>query len=227
METAKNFFDSFKEFIWDIIGYFLPGSYILILLSACINKSYFIEHNIEAGSGDRNFLVFFIISYIIGYVVYGISGLKEKLFGKKSYTKRIEEQTKEKIAFKISRDFISKDLKNKESDIRLETASLRELRNIAMSFVPESDQKIYTFTFRSEVCNNIGNVSFFTGLVGIILYLINFFTNIRIFNLNKEFIILYIILILSYYPLAYARNRFYGISISLPFSIYTSKYLNK
>lgn len=226
METVKSFFDSFKEFIWDIIGYFLPGSYVLILLSACIDHSFFINCNIEFV--DNSFLVFFIIAYIIGYVVYGIGRWKEDLLNENSYKTRIEEKFKKNDTFNIAKEFLSKELKNRGNTRDLDIALVRDIRSIVMSFIPESDQKIYTFTFRYEVCNNIGNISVLVGCLGLLLSVLALlFDCLYIFNWGKPYIILYIILIISYYPLTVARNYFYRVSISLPFSIYTAKYLNK
>ena len=194
----RDFFDSIKEFIWDIIGYFLPGSYALILLSACIDNSYFIEHAIETNSKDQNFLIFLIISYIIGYVVYGLGELKESIMSDKSYKKVIEEQVKKRKAFELSKEFISLDLKEKGSSQDINSATVGDIRNIAMSFIPEQDQKIYTFQFRSDLCNNIGNISFLIGLFGLFAFFISLFSSIVVFRLEVQNITLYVFLIIYY-----------------------------
>ena len=82
MENVKSFFDSFKEFIWDIIGYLLPGSYVLILLSVCLNKEYFISPSLGTFTKDFYPFIFLVISYLLGHVVYGIGCFKEKRLGK-------------------------------------------------------------------------------------------------------------------------------------------------
>jgi len=90
MRNAKSNFEALNEFAWDIIGYLLPGSYLLYLLSVCINKEYSLISVTENNYSDFSTFVFVVLSYILGHAVYGYSNLKEEILGKHSYTKKIE-----------------------------------------------------------------------------------------------------------------------------------------
>lgn len=221
MNSVKGFFDSFKEFIWDIIGYLLPGSYILILLSVCINEQYFVTSSLGDGKNDFFYFIFIVISYLLGHVVYGFGWFKEELLGRYSYVKKIEAKVATRKAFTLSKELLSKSLKEKGVTEDFSNATVRDLRNIAMSFVPDQDQKIYTFTFRSELSNQTANISFIIGFLGLIF---SIFSSIlfSLFKTDTAYIILYVCLIICYFFLRQTRNRFYAISVGLPFSIYTS-----
>jgi len=221
MESVKGFFDSFKEFIWDIIGYLLPGSYILILLSVCINQEFFVAPSLGTSTNDFYPFIFLIVSYLLGHVVYGFGWAKEELLGKYSYVKKIEANVSTRIAFLLSKKLISKALLTKGITDDLSTASLRDVRSIAMSYIPEHDQKIYTFTFRSDLSNQTGNISIVVGISGLVF---SFFKSIPLdlFKTDTSHVIMYVCLIICYFFLRKTRNRFYAISIGLPFSIYTA-----
>lgn len=228
METIKGFFDSFKEFIWDIIGYLLPGSYVLILLSVCVHKEYFVTPSLGTNTNGFYPFIFLVVSYLIGHVTYGFGLFKDKLLSRNkflikfSYVKTIEASITTRKAFTLSKDLISKALHAKGINDDLNDASVRDLRNIAMSFIPESDQKIYTFTFRTELSNQTGNISITIGVIGLMF---SIFRSIpfQIFKTDLTHIVIYICLIFSYLFLRQTRNRFYAISIGLPFSLYIAK----
>ncbi len=222
MESIKSFFDSFKEFIWDIIGYLLPGSYILILLSVCVKPEYFISSAIGTSKDDYYSFIFIVISYLLGYVAYGFGWAKENLLGKYSYVKQIEAKVATRKAFSLSKQLISKSLEKKDVTDDLSGATVRDLRSIAMSFIPEHDQKIYTFTFRSDLSNQIGNISIITGIFGMLFSIVKP-SSLSIFKTDSAHVIIYVCLFICYFFLRQTRNRFYAISIGLPFSIYTAK----
>lgn len=222
MESVKGLFDSFKEFIWDIIGYLLPGSYVLILLSVCINKEYFISPSIGISTKDYYPFIFFVISYLLGHVVYGFGCLKEKLLGKRSYVKTIEDDISKRQSFDYSKEILTQALAAKNLTNKLSVASVRDVRNLVMSFISESDQKIYSFTFRSDLSNHTGNISIVVGILGL-LFSIFKCISIKLFITDSSHILLYVCLIIAYIFLRETRDRFYAISIGLPFSIYTSK----
>ena len=222
MESVKGFFDSFKEFIWDIIGYLLPGSYVLILLSVCVNKEYFVSPSLGTNTKDLYPFIFLVISYLIGHVVYGFGCLKEKWLRKYSYVKTIEDNVSKRQAFDYSKELLTQALAAKNLTNKLSVASVRDVRNLVMSFIPESDQKIYTFTFRSDLANHTGNISIFVGSLGLLFSIFKCIP-MQIFKTDSTHILLYVCLVVAYIFLRETRNRFYAISIGLPFSIYTSK----
>lgn len=65
MEGVKTFFESFKEFVWDIIGYFIPGLYLLLILSICINSQYFYESNLLEITQKELSPVLYFLAYIL------------------------------------------------------------------------------------------------------------------------------------------------------------------
>jgi hypothetical protein len=227
MEAVKGFFDSFKEFIWDIIGYLLPGSFVLILLSACVNQFYFVTPSLGNNSSDFYPFIFIVISYLLGHVTYGFGWFKDEIFNrskflsKYSYVKIIEASVAKRKAFSLSKELITKALQAKGVTEDLSNTSVRDLRNIAMSFIPESDQKIYTFTFRSELSNQIGNISLVVGILGLFFSIFKAIP-FHIFKTGTNHIIIYVCLIICYFFLRQTRNRFYAIALGLPFSIYTA-----
>jgi hypothetical protein len=158
----------------------------------------------------------------MGHAVYGIGCLKEKILGKYSYIKKIENNVSKRQAFDYSKELLTQSLASKNLTNKLNIASVRDLRNLVMSFIPESDQKIYTFTFRSDLANHTGNISLLIGSLGL---LFTFFKQIPllIFKTDTAHIILYVCLLIAYLFLRETRNRFYSISVGLPFSIFTSK----
>lgn len=222
MDSIKNFFDSFKEFIWDIIGYMLPGSYFLILLSIIVKEDYFVHPKIGTKTDDFYPFIFIIISYLLGYAIYGIGLLKESVLGKYSYVYQIEEKVKKRKAFSLSKELLSKSLKTNDIIDDLSNTSLRDIRSIAMSYIPEHDQKIYTFTFRSDLSNQIGNISIILGFIALTFSIFKPFS-LDIFNTTKAYYIIYLGLIVSYFLFRQTRNKFYAITLGLPFSIYIAK----
>lgn len=221
MDNLKGFFDSFKEFIWDIIGYLLPGSYILILLSVCVNEEYFITPSLGPENNDFLPFIFIVISYLLGHVAYGFGWLKEELLGKYSYVKQIESKIANRMAFALSKKIILASLQVKGITEDFSSSTVRDIRSIAMSFIPEQDQKIYTFTFRSDLSNQTANISIIIGILGMLFSIISSFPY-RIFKTDPAHIVVYLCLIVCYLFLRQTRNRFYAISIGLPFSIYTA-----
>lgn len=228
METVKGFIDSFKEFIWDIIGYLLPGSFVLILLSVCVNQKYFVTTLHLSNVNDFQPYILIVVSYLLGHVTYGFGWFKDKMLNrikylnKYSYVKNIEASVAKRKAYTISKELVTKALQSKGVTDDLSNTSVRDLRNIVMSFIPESDQKIYTFTFRSELSNQSGNISIVIGTLGLLSSIFTFIP-LNIFKTDLTHIILYICLIICYFFLRQTRNRFYAIALGLPFSIYIAK----
>ena len=95
-----------------------------------------------------------------------------------------------------------------------------------MSYVPEADQKIYTFMFRSELGNHIGFVFFSFGLWLLL-------SNICLDSINSTILIKesllgliqvpILIIIISYF-FHVTRKRFIIIAYKIPFSIFIAKF---
>ena len=221
---VKNLFDSFKDFFWDLIGYFLPGLYLIILLSYCILPERFYFSEILKSHPDLYVLVLVSLSYILGYLVYGIGLIKDKISGKRSSTRKIQERTKLKIEFLLSKELFKKYLSdNKLSTSISEDIKTRDLRNLIMPFVSKVDNKTYTFMFRSDMCKHLGNVSLCIGLLGFLDEIASSIVCIPLlFQTGSRFIFLNSILILSYFVFRETRNYFYSIALKIPFSEFSS-----
>lgn len=220
MGEVRSFFDSFKEFVWDIIGYLIPGAYLVILVSFFVNESYIIS--IPVIFKENEILILIVVSYVLGYVVYGLGDFKEKIRGTNSYSKRILKPISVLPVFKESkRLMIAMDPKRKDFRHDLENIDVRGLRNIVMSYIPESDQKVYTFTFRSELSRHTGLISILIGSFGLIITILNCkWPEINIFKTSSTYVFLYLLLIVSYFLLREPRDKFYRIAMTMPFNLF-------
>jgi len=227
MESIKSFFESFKEFIWDIIGYILPGAYCLILMSLSVDSDYWL--NVDSVFNSQYYpYVIVIISYLLGYAVYGLNIIiQNKIFGEKSYTKIIENNVKKRISYQTTKSILQKKFQDKGIDFDPNNATLRDLRNIAMGFFPEQDQKIYTFSFRADIANHAGTISFLFGVLGLLSAIINCIMTFHVIIVDMTHIVLYILLVISYFLFSSMRDRFYAISLSLPFSLLSTSEINE
>ncbi len=227
MDGFRSFFDSFKEFIWDIIGYLIPGLYLVILVSFFTNESYNI--GIPAFFQGNEIVILIVISYVLGYIIYGLGDLKEKIRGNNSYSKRILSPISSTIVFKESKRLMSeKDPKQESFNKDLETIDVRGLRNIVMSYVPEADQKIYTFTFRSELSRHTGLVSLIIGCLGMMFTFIHCrWPQIDLFKTEITYVLFYLLLVGAYFLLREPRDKFYRIAITLPFNLFIAREKNK
>lgn len=209
-----NIFNSAKEFIWDIIGYLIPGAITIILIKMIFN----IELN-----GDKNNFLFIIISYIIGHIIYGLNIYIYETVLKNSYIKETENEVKTREEFIISRKKIITLIDKNEIN---EQTSVRTIRSLVMSYIPESDSKIYTFTFRSELSNSCSTIFIIFGIIGLLLSILKYSFNqdcIDFENFKIKWILFYLILIISSIFLRKTRNRFYRMSLSIPFYIFSTK----
>lgn len=225
MDGIKSFFESFKEFVWDILGFILPGAYCIILMSLSIDKNYWLNVN-SVFDGQYYIYVIIVVSYFMGYAVYGLNIIIQKITRDKSYTKVIENEVKNRITYQNSLLILQKKFNDKGIDFDSKKATLRDLRSLAMGFCPEQDQKVYTFTFRADIANHAGTISILIGSVGLLSILANNTGIFQIFIVDKIHFILYVILVLSYFPFVSMRNYFYKISLGLPFSLLSTSEIN-
>lgn len=140
---------------------------------------------------------------------------------------KVEEDIKTNVQYKMCLELIKKTW-NKDTiikEIDYENISMRELRSIIMSYIPEADTKIYTFMFRAELCNHISASFLFIGFLAITQVLLDKFFNIDlgIFLTNREAIILYLALLIMSYLLYLTRIRFLRIAYKIPFTIFISR----
>lgn len=223
----KGFVDAVKEFIWDIVGYLIPGFIAIILISTCANKSLFFS--IPIVNFEQDFLAFTILifSYTLGHLIYGITLLIDQTLEKRLYRiskKAIVDNIQKSAPLKISLELVKNDLISKGSKTDVNQFSTLELRNYVMSYFPENDRKVYTFMFRSELCNHIISTSLVIGGIGLISSALSVVFVPFVFKVSIEYITIYFLLILSIVPLHKAKIRFYSIAIRIPFDMFNSNY---
>ncbi len=208
---------SLKEFFFDIIGFLIPGIIVLSITKYVIDIP--MKLNLELFET-------LILAYVIGYVIFSFSLLKDKLFDKFpecwgiNSVKKILSTLSNRDNFQLASELINN--KIKEGDKKL--VSYKSFRNYAMSVTPESDQKVFTFMFRAELFNQLHTISLLTFVLGSIILALSLWTDISV-GLNFNFYWLGLFLILSL-VLRNGWERFYMISMNIPFSLYLAKIKN-
>lgn len=231
---AGDIIDAIKVFFLDFLGYFLPGLYAILLLTYIINPSVkFNIADIPFVKGSEHFLIF-LFAYLSGYVIYSIGfsdyiAAKIKILKIKTQTK-IETEIRGQLEFEECKSVINRLWKNQDgapvlTSVQLANLNVRNLRSIVMSYIPESDTKIYTFMFRSDLCKHLSSFSLLTGLLGLLscFYTI-FFDWFSFFNTGLYYAFIYFILMIVSLLLMKTRSRFLSIAYKIPFSIFLSKF---
>ena len=209
--------ESIKEFFFDIIGFLLPGLIVILILNFGFNISF----NVKS-----NELFVFVIAYPLGYVIFSLTLVKDnwikklnrkfkwlKLLNHTTIDNEIESSDNFKLASKI--------ILNETSEKEIKLSKFRSFRNYAMSEVPESDGKVYTFMFRSDVFNLIHTISVLTVIFGLLINIISIWINLlNTYRISYFYIGFFLLLT---FTLRIGWARFYRISMNIPFSIYISK----
>jgi hypothetical protein len=159
-----------KEFIWDIVGYLVPGFLLIIILNLILSPQIAIENDFLIDWKELGEFLLLVVSYVLGYIVYSLTIFKinmqdvilnkiiemfpknEKYFSNLLST-GWESKFKNSATFKNSVEFLTsngyKEAKNME---------INEIRNILMSRDPSITQKVYTFMFRSSLFDHISTI---------------------------------------------------------------------
>ncbi len=223
MEGIKGLFESLKEFIWDVIGYFIPGIYVIILLSVIVEPKYFIHTElIDKKDPAINFVVV-IIAYILGYLIYGLGEWKEKWRGPKSFMEVIQAKMPNSNSYKLASELLQTKISATNATIQVSTMTAKDVRNLAMSYAPDADKKVYTFMFRSDLARHIANSSLLIGIIAVLLQAAHWIhPQFQVVKAEIVYLVLYVFLIGSFFILNYTRDRFYRIAMNIPFSILIS-----
>ncbi|MDB5122387.1 MAG: hypothetical protein JWP94_516 [Mucilaginibacter sp.] len=223
MEGIKGLFESLKEFIWDVIGYFIPGMYVIILLSVIVQPKYFIHTElIDKKDPAINFVVV-IIAYILGYLIYGLGEWKEKWRGPKSFMEVIQAKIPNSNSYKLASELLQTKISATNATMQVSTMTAKDVRNLAMSYAPDADKKVYTFMFRSDLARHIANSSIIIGILAVLLQAAHWIhPQLQVVKGEIVYLVLYVFLICSFFILNYTRDRFYRIAMNIPFSILIS-----
>jgi hypothetical protein len=229
-----------KEFFLDVLGFLLPGYFVLILFylflvsnfKICLDKLLVHEYSK---------IIIPVISYIAGYVLFGISEAWNSLYKldnqgrffkilcclrfleKKHYTSELHEKIKESADYKIVKQIINERI-GIENQV-LDNMDANSVRNIAMSYIPEADKKIYNFMFRSELSDKI-NVSLkiivFLGVISLLFELM--FQKPWLLKTDTISLHVYMLFFISTYFLRKTQKRFFSIAFRIAFPIFVVKY---
>jgi hypothetical protein len=228
--------DAIKSFFLDFLGYFLPGIYAILLLSYVIGSQWQFDLKAIPFIKGNEDLVVLLFAYIIGYLVYSIpvpwtDYLTKVFLAKKVKTAdAIIDEIGKSAEYTFTLNVLKELWVNKHKHAVLDDASAAKfnvlsLRSIAMSYCPDSDTKIYTFMFRSELCRTIGTFSILCGAAGLLSLIFHcLYQEWTLFNAGLKSGITYFILILGGLRLLASRSRFLSIAYKIPFSIFLAKY---
>lgn len=222
--------EAIKEFFLDIIGYLVPGMVALSFILLCVPDFSFniILNNVNVEPA----IIYLIVSYCLGYVVYGLALIRDKLMDKIKWIetpKKISSKIKVSLQYKMAVEtlkslwsqssFISKDMED------IEKFDMRETRGAVMAYIPEMDTKIYTFMFRSELCNHLNVLFVLIALLGLLSVLFEaIFDDSLLLKTDEGFTTFYIIALLVSILLHKTRMRFLSITYNIPFTIFIAKY---
>lgn len=220
MEISKTLEDIGK-FFNEILGYLLPGLVLLLLIYYFLDP---IEINKDKSFSEPNIWLILFSSYILGYIVYGASYVLNNFFKGTKYFKKDEEIIKSQI--QELEEFIISVKKIKELIPIIDTQKIdfHTVRNFAMAYVPEVDQKIYTFMFRADLFKHIKDIFIIISFWGLIAYLTKLcFNNTLLFNTQDYNIVIIVLLLILTYPLNEGKKRFLGIAYKIQFNIFLAK----
>lgn len=229
-----------KEFFLEVLGFLLPG-FTLLLLNYLFLRD---EFRIIVDSflvKEHSSTLIMVISYILGYVLFGICDAwrSSKSDGKptwvfkalrffrlieiNSFIEEVQESIKKSPDYKIALEII-----HEKIGIEMETLNtmrINSIRNIAMSYVPEVDRKIYNFMFRSELSDKVNLALKIVFLLGIISWFTELTTNnYWLLKTDSPSLGVYASFLVAAYFLRNTQRRFYDIAMRIVFPIFIVKY---
>jgi hypothetical protein len=221
---------SLKEFVWDIIGYLIPGFLLILVLNFFLLPKVGVENSfiIDWKALNETYVII-VLAYVLGFVVYSltlvkisiqdnfIDALKDKYiklykYFKKYHSKFWEENFKTSATFQAAKDKLSADGISSANNMKI-----NEVRNIFMSRNPKMDQKVYTFMFRASVFDHTSTIM----IVMVILAVLSFFTGCfdkAFMKTETLHMVLYLCFTFLCLRLGNAKRVFYSISQRIPFS---------
>jgi hypothetical protein len=216
--------DTLRELFFEFLGFLVPGASLLFLTSTFIRSDWYVVNSYFHSHPSWEAVVVIIAAYSFGHAIYGIALSRDKILNKLSAIietpQKIEAEIEATKEFEETKKIIESKWGINFSGKRL----MHDVRNAAMSYVPEVDNKIYKSKFRSELCNNLGVLAFFFPLVALFAISIEkLFHAKAVFLSTPEAILCYIALMISSIFFRKTRMRFLRIAYSIPFSIFMAK----
>lgn len=216
MESIKDSLAIIKEFFLEILGFFLPGIHLIV-------GFYFISNEQQQNfffkfiSIDKFSFFIPILSYVVGYFIYGLGQLG---FIRSNFivkTAQIEKDIENSAIFKSVHKSISNTINEPVA------YKCKEVRNLAMSYLEQYDIKIYNFMFRAELCHSMSIVVMFLALIGLSSMI---FKSLP-FRSDSNYFWFYVLLVFSALIFQITRKRFFKIAMELIFPIYASKFIKQ
>ena len=218
-----------KEFIWDIVGYLIPGFFLIIILNFILSPQIAIENDFLIDWNELGEFLLLVVSYVLGYIVYSLTIFKInvqdqilkkliKWFPKKqSYLSTFlstgcESNFKKSATFKNSVEFLSDNGHKEAKNMRI-----NEIRNILMSRDPSITQKVYTFMFRSSLFDHISTILIVVQLIVLFQIVFSFF-DVFFLKVSNQFIVIYILFMLFIPLLGKCKRIFFPRAMRIPFS---------
>jgi len=220
MDLSKSL-EEIGKYFNEILGYLLPGLTLVVIIIFFLDPDQIPDKESFLNS---NVLLLILLSYVIGYVVYGISLTKERIIKNIKFIKNDDKIIKQKISAQEDFRLSKQKLKALIPEMDMEKLTFNDIRNFAMAYVPEVDQKIYTFMFRSDLFKHTKDIFLFVSIWGFLSYISNKFININLFfRTNDINIYLIMILFILTFPLNEGKKRFLMIAYKIQFNIFLAK----
>ena len=212
-----------KEFIWDVVGYLIPGLTLIIVLNLILEPSIGIENDFLIDWVKFEEFLLLLVGYILGYVVYSITifkiNIQDVVFSKgQRFSKYLsfgwEASFRQTSTFEEASLF----LKAIGYDAtRVDNMKINEIRNVLMSRNPEMDQKVYTFMFRSSLFDHLSTILMLVVLLVVIQFGFSF-AGIYFLKISMQFKVLYLIFLILIPLLGNCKRIFFPIAKRIPFS---------
>ncbi len=142
---------------------------------------------------------------------------------KKSDREKIESEIQSTLVYELTKALLGVLLLGTVDGTKdkIDALGLHDTRNLAMSYVPQSDRKVYTFMFRADLSELVGITALMFGLWGWIACVSSqLFNNTLLLVTNGYYFQIYLTLIVISYFLHKTRARFFRIAMSIPFSMF-------
>lgn len=218
---ASDFITAIKEFTWDIVGFLIPGVLLIFFVSIFISNPITMDLPYEDGITT---LIFFFVAYALGHVLHGVNAYIDRVLNIRN---KVFNKIEKSETYKKAKSFVVEELNTYGNPVDESNMKLNEVRNFAMSRFPEIDNKVYTFMFRSIIASHLISLFSIFGILGLVSWITQKLWGLTFFKDEVEFMICYILMILSLFPLIRTKKDFYSIAMRLPMSVLISTHKNK
>lgn len=226
---VKDVTASLKEWFFDLAGLFLPGATLIFVLNLIHkNQMHLSDISRYYNQDIKVNFAYVVTAYMAGYLVYSLSSLIDDIFdfGNRIYWSRIPSKSHKRNEIVNSSNeyslFKKLVLQKAPSETQVDLAAFLvandfyEIRNLAMSYSPESDSKIYNFSFRAEICNHLGTTFIITAIAGAIVS-VSTTRSLLFFSLASFFIAVLF---------KFVRIKYLDAAYTVPFSIAIAKLIS-